>query len=158
MTSFLRSGSSCARSSAALADEVGALVELDREHRSGLERRFVRAELGAPGAPAGLDPQRVERVVAGVGEAAPSTPALARLVQREIDVARHLDRHVELEARTADVAHARRAHAREAEVDLARVANLSCSGERVEVVGRADAAEQRARVRPHQREHRDHAR
>ena len=99
------------------------LSSLTANSSAGLERRLVGAELGAPGAPAGLDAQRIERVVAGVGAGPRSA---ARLVQRQVDVARHLDRHVELEARPADVAHARRAHAREAEVDLARRAR-TCS-------------------------------
>ena len=53
-----------------LADEIGRLVELDGIGQAGLERRLVGAQLGAPGAAPGLDAQRVERVVAGVDQAA----------------------------------------------------------------------------------------
>ena len=90
------------------------LVELDAEREARFPGRLVRAELGAPGAAALLDAQRIERVVAGVAQA----EVRARFVQREVDVARHLDRHVQLEAGSADVAHARGAHARIAQVDL----------------------------------------
>ena len=105
------------------------LVEGDGEHRPGVDRRLVGAELGAPGTSAGFDAQGVERVVAGVGKAgAGEAEAVARRVQGEVDVARHLDRHVELEAGAADVAHARRADARMTDVDLRRVRELQPLG------------------------------
>jgi hypothetical protein len=70
-------------------------------------------------------------------------------VQRQPDVARHLDRHVELVARAADVTHARGADAREAEVDLASRREGELLGtERGEGVGCAYAPVQGARVRP----------
>ena len=133
------------------ADEIGGLVELHCVGQAGFERRFIGPEFRAPGAPAGLDAQRVERVVPGVIQAGVVEPeAVACFVQREVDVAGHLDRHVKLEAGPADVAHAGRAHAGVAEIDLAGVREPQAL--RADVVG-TDAPEQRARVRAHHREH-----
>ena len=69
-------------------------------------------------------------------------------------MARHLDRHVELEARTANVAHACGADLGEADVDIGRVRKLEPIG--AELVGsarRASTGEQGFGVRSHQREH-----
>jgi len=63
-------------------------------------------------------------LLAGAGQA----QALARRMQREVDVARHLDRHVELEAGAADIAHARGADAGEPDVDVGRVRELEPVG------------------------------
>ena len=139
-----------------LADEVVGLVELHREHRAGLERRLVGAELGAPGAPAGFDAQRVERVVAGVdadrrrrGRGLRS-PRAAR--GRRGAPSRSARRARSPARRRSSCA--RRERARSRRRSRACAANLSGSGRaRRRSSARADAAEQRARVRAHQREH-----
>ena len=64
--------------SAGLPMKSSRLSSLTANIVPGLERRLVGTELGAPGAPAGLDAQRVERVVAGVGEAERPAPRSLR--------------------------------------------------------------------------------
>jgi hypothetical protein len=83
------------------ADEAG-LVQSHGELQSGLERRLVRPQLRAPGAAPGLNAQGVQRVVAGVAQAQVG-PGVH---QRQVDMARHRPRHIELEARAAHIGHA----------------------------------------------------
>src|SRR5262249_18446564 len=98
------------------ADEGSAFVELDGMHQARLERRFVWAKLGAEGAATRLDPKCVDRVVAGVFEAK-LRPGIA---ERGRDAGGELRGHVELEAGSANVAHAGRSGACETHVDLGR--------------------------------------
>ena len=100
------------------ADEVAALVQLHREHQPGFARAFRRAPVRRP--------RRGVRLRCAARRSRSSRHragrrSSARLVQRQVDMARHFHRHVQLEARPADVAHARGAHPRMAQVDLARV-------------------------------------
>ena len=116
-------------------------------HQARLQRRVVGAELGAEGAPSGLDPQRVDGVVAAV----PQAEIGAGRRDLVVDMRRHLRRHVELAAELADVAHARGADAREPDIDLAREADREGGvGERI---GR-HPRQQRRGIRPHHRQRR----
>jgi hypothetical protein len=69
VSSFLRSGWPLRAAQRVLADEGLGLVQLHGEHQAGFQRRFVGPQFGAPGAAAGFDAQRVQRVVAGVAQA-----------------------------------------------------------------------------------------
>ena len=141
-----------ARSSASRPMKSRGLVQLHANAKPGLAGRFVGPEFGAPGAAAGLDAQRVQRVVAGVAQAQVG----AGLVQRQVDMARHLHRHVQLEARAADIAHARGAHAGDGPGRSPACAqNFSASGDRSSGLTRR---QQLARVRAHHRQHAAHAR
>ena len=52
-----------------LADEVARLVESDTGREPRFKRRFIRPQFRTPGAAAGIDTERIERVVAGVFQA-----------------------------------------------------------------------------------------
>ena len=128
------------------ADEISRLVEFDRQREPGLERCFVRPQLGAPGTAARFDAQGIQRKVAGVAQAQAGTG----VAQHGVNVAGHFHRHVQLEARPTHIADAGRAHAGQAQVDLLRVGKRQAGGR--QVVG-ADAGQQLTRTRAHQRQH-----
>ena len=84
-------------------DEV-ALVELDREAETGLERRLLGRDVRAPHAVALLEPERVDRLVAAGDE--PVLPT--RLPERVPEGETELDRAVQLPAELAHVGDAQR--------------------------------------------------
>ena len=93
------------------ADERRRLVHLDREAEPGLPRRLVGRQLGAPGAAAGLDAQRVDRVVAGVAQAEFAAGAGQRIVERHALVGRDVEL-VARDRRRSSSARRARAHGR----------------------------------------------
>ena len=111
-------------------EEVGLLVERDREAETGLERRVVRRDVGAPRAVALLEPERVDRPVPAGHEAVGS----AGLEHRVPESDGELGRGVELPAELADVRHARREARHVADLDVA-TAHVRERGPRQVVVG-----------------------
>ncbi len=129
-----------------LAPDEIPLPERDGEAEAGFERRIFLGDVVAP-VPVGLlDPERVERVVAGVAEA----EAFAGRDDRVVDRGREFRGHIELPAELAHIGDAGRAHARIAEVDLARRAEEK--GRIREILVR-EARQQRPRARSHEAQH-----
>ena len=109
------SGCACCADQRLAPEERNVLAELDRPAEAGLERRVIGADVGAPGAVALLEPQRLDGAIAGVGDA----ERLAGVHQRIVDGERVLDGDVQLPAELADVGHAQRPHRRAGDVELA---------------------------------------
>ena len=99
------------------ADEGRGFVQLHGKHQAGFEGGFIGPELCTPSAASGFNAQGVQRVITGVAQAKIG----ARFLQGQINVARHLDGHIELKTWAAHVAHARRAYAGKGQVDLCGV-------------------------------------
>jgi len=124
------------RQQGSAADEVAALAEAHEASQAGFERlfeplferrferRLVRPQFGPPGTPAGLDAQGIRRPVAGVAQAQVSAGGLPF----DVDMARHLHRHIQPVARPADTGDARRPHPRQAEVDFLGVRQRRAGG------------------------------
>ena len=99
------------------AEEVARLVERDREPEARLVRRLVRGDVARPDAVALLEPERVDRPVAGgdhpVRRARPSQSVAQ-------SAAAVLGRRVQLPAELADVGDPQREERHAADRDLAR--------------------------------------
>ena len=100
-------------SSAVASLKWGVGFQLHRPAEAGDQRRVVGPDIGAPGAVALLQAQRLDGAIAGVGDAV----SLPVAHQRIIDARRELGRDMQLQAELADIGDAERKHGRPGEGD-----------------------------------------
>ena len=129
------------------AEERHVRFQLHRPAQPGFERRVIGADIGAPGAVAFLQPQRLDGAVAGVGDAV----RRARRHQPVVDIGGVRHRHMQLPAQLADIGHAQRGDRRAADGNFAHRAEGKTRPRYVVVAYRRQHI---ARLRPHQRQHR----
>ena len=107
-----RGFAACA-SSAVASLKLRARFQLHRPAKAGDERRVVWPDIGAPGAVALLQAQRLDGAIACIGDAV----LLACRHQRVINGQRKLDRDMQFPAELADIGDAERKHRRAGDGD-----------------------------------------